>query len=107
MDDSVKIHAGASVSGECTVEGDVTIHSRSVVHPKAVIVAEPGNPIVIGSGNIIEEASSITSLSGAVTIGNGNHLQVGCRLDSCKLGDANIIEPSCKLCQTFSQHCEA
>ena len=97
MDDpDVKLHAGASVSGEADIQGDVTIHARTVVHPKAVIIAEPGHPIVIGSGNIIEEASRITSAAGSVRIGDSNHIQVGCHLDSCQLGDANTVEPGCK-----------
>jgi carbonic anhydrase/acetyltransferase-like protein (isoleucine patch superfamily) len=30
--------------------------------------------------------------NGPVTIGNSNHLQVGCRLESCTLGDGNVVE---------------
>ena len=93
-DEDVKIHAGAVVSGEADIRGDVTIHPRSAVHPKAVIVADPGKPIVIGSGNIVEERAYITSKDAAVTIGDSNHLHAGCRLQSCQLGDGNIVEPN-------------
>ena len=40
VDEQVKIHEGASVSGEAQLSGDVTIHARTVVHPKATIKAE-------------------------------------------------------------------
>jgi hypothetical protein len=39
-DSELKIHAGASVSGEADIRGDVTIHPQTAVHPKAVIVAD-------------------------------------------------------------------
>jgi carbonic anhydrase/acetyltransferase-like protein (isoleucine patch superfamily) len=96
-DEGVKIHAGAVVSGEANIEGDVTIHPRTAVHPTAVIVASPGHPIVIGSGNIIEERSTITSEHAAVTIGDGNHVQVGAKLESSQLGNANVLEPNCEV----------
>ena len=34
---------------------------------------------------------------GPVTIGNSNHLQVGCRLESCTLGDGNVVEANSSL----------
>ena len=92
-----------------------------------LLPSQPGNPIIIGSGNIIEERSYITSAcvclsprcacrtpalpparsrssslrpcsavwlrsNGPVTIGDSNHLQVGSRLESCTLGDGNVVE---------------
>jgi carbonic anhydrase/acetyltransferase-like protein (isoleucine patch superfamily) len=89
-------------------------------------LVQPGNPIVIGSGNIVEERAYITSAcvrwigpivarcdgsshtwrsrrrvpccsNGPVTIGNSNHLQVGCRLESCTVGDGNVVEANSSL----------
>ena len=46
-DEDVKIHAGASVSGDADIRGDVTILPGTVVHPKSVIVADVCSPFFL------------------------------------------------------------
>eukprot|EP01051_Picozoa_sp_SAG22_P004560 SAG22_NODE_247_length_13918_cov_7.885375_4_plen_123_part_00 len=36
----------------------------------------------------------ITAVNGPVTIGDNNHIQVGARIESATLGNANLIEPN-------------
>ncbi|XP_071826504.1 dynactin subunit 6-like isoform X3 [Apostichopus japonicus] len=98
---SVKISPGAVVCVEAEIRGDVTIGARTVVHPRACIIAESG-PIVIGESNLIEEQVLIInkkpdngpadSKPETLTIGSNNVFEVGCRCESLKIGDHNVVE---------------
>lgn len=100
---SVKISPGAVVCVEAEIRGDVTIGARTVVHPRACIIAEAG-PIVIGESNLIEEQVLIINKKPddaspskddkpeTLVIGSNNVFEVGCRCESLKIGDHNVIE---------------
>ncbi|ORY92953.1 trimeric LpxA-like protein [Leucosporidium creatinivorum] len=102
-----------SIGSKCTIvhdadlRGDITIGSGSVLHPRCSIVAYSG-PIVIGSNCIIEETVIIVNRTkGVMRIGDNNHFQVGCRIESPQIGHSNIFNPRCRTSPliTIGDHC--
>lgn len=83
--------------------GDVTIGPDCVIHPTAHIIAKHG-PIVIGSGNLIEErVEIINNKPTALLIGDNNLFEVDSRCEASRIGNNNILEcksfigPNCEL----------
>lgn len=72
--------------------GDVTIGPECVIHPTTTIIAKSG-PIVIGSGNLIEErVQIINNRPEPMIIGDNNAFEVDSRSEAQKIGDYNILE---------------
>jgi len=77
--DKFSIHTKAVVCQDVDLRGDITIGSGTIVHPKATIFAITG-PIVIGTGNIIEEGAIIINRKKeTMRIGDENLFEIGCR----------------------------
>lgn len=93
----LKCHASTIICREKTIViGDVTIGSDCVIHPTARVIARHG-PIVIGSGNLIEErAEIVNNQPNTLTIGDGNLFEVDSRCEAIKIGNNNILE-----CKSF------
>ena len=76
-----------------TLVGDVSIGPNTILHPFVRIIARSG-PIVIGEHNIIEENVEIINDAeedSVMIIGSNNHIEVGARIRSLKVGNNNII----------------
>ncbi|KAF8323723.1 trimeric LpxA-like protein [Clavulina sp. PMI_390] len=89
--DKFSIHTKAVVCQDVDLRGDITIGSGTIVHPKVTIFAITG-PIVIGSGNIIEEGAIIINRKKeTMRIGDDNLFEIGSRVESPAVGSFNTI----------------
>ncbi|GAA5878797.1 hypothetical protein JCM16303_007186 [Sporobolomyces ruberrimus] len=87
--DSFNIGTKCVIVADSDLRGEITIGSGSVLQPRCTILALSG-PIIIGSNNIIEENVVIVNrLKQPLVIGDYNLFQVGCRIESPKIGDYN------------------
>jgi len=88
----MKIDAGAVVCIDAELSGEVSVGDGCVIHPRASLIGAAG-PLVLGTGNIVEERALIaTAEDRTLKIGNNNVFEVGCRVESISIGDANIVE---------------
>ncbi|KXS19835.1 hypothetical protein M427DRAFT_430958 [Gonapodya prolifera JEL478] len=79
------------------VTGDVVLGDGNIVHPLVTFIAHPDARIVIGEDNIFEEGTRVECWSGALTIGDGNLIEVGSAIYS-SIGSRCHLEPkSCLL----------
>lgn len=95
---TAKITAGSrcTIAQDVDVRGNIQIGNETVVHPKAIIhaVHEQGS-IVIGARCIVEELAQIVHRGpGQMTIGDQNLFEVGCRVESPRIGSHNTF--ACK-----------
>eukprot|EP01118_Nematostelium_gracile_P009955 TRINITY_DN3380_c0_g1_i1.p1 TRINITY_DN3380_c0_g1~~TRINITY_DN3380_c0_g1_i1.p1 ORF type:complete len:183 (+),score=36.12 TRINITY_DN3380_c0_g1_i1:35-583(+) len=98
----------ALVCQDSILTGEITVGEGCIIHPKATILAEAG-PIVIGRNNIIEEQVVIRNsypedatdeekkVKKTMTIGDNNIFEVGCKVESDRIGQSNIVESKAKL----------
>lgn len=103
---SIKIMPKAIVCAEAVLRGDITISSGCIIHPSATIIAEAG-PIILGENCLVEEyvtiahrlrpANSEPEKSGdnILSIGCSNIFEVGCTVESNRIGDKNVFECKC------------
>ncbi|SCZ99517.1 BZ3500_MvSof-1268-A1-R1_Chr3-1g06056 [Microbotryum saponariae] len=95
--DSLKIGSRCVIVQDCDLRGHVTIGAGCVIHPRATIFALSG-PIHLGDNNIVEEMVVIINRSKTpMIIGNDNHFQVACRIESPSIGSNNIFSPRCRV----------
>ena len=83
--------------------GDISIGSGTIVHPFARIISKTG-PVVIGDNNIIEEMAEIVNDSPepgerdkVMIIGSGNLIGVAASVSSLKMGNSNTVEAGARL----------
>ena len=98
----IKICEKALVCSEyTTLTGDILIGSKTVIHPTAKILANKGK-IIIGDSNLIEEYVQIVNNDDEpMIIGSQNIFEVGCYVESKRIGNNNILESKCKLSRNF------
>ncbi|KIJ38913.1 hypothetical protein M422DRAFT_32978 [Sphaerobolus stellatus SS14] len=98
--DKFTIHAKAVVCLDVELKGDITIGAGTVIHPKATLFAIVG-PIVIGQNCIIEESVIIVNRRKEVMrIGDDNLFEIGCRVESPFIGNANTVSTRARLHHT-------
>ena len=79
--------------------GDISIGSGTVVHPFARIIAKTG-PVVIGDNNIIEEMAEVVNdgeRDKVMILGSGNLIGVAASVSSLKMGNNNTVEARARL----------
>ncbi|GJJ14867.1 hypothetical protein Clacol_009136 [Clathrus columnatus] len=97
--DKFTIHSKAVVCQDVDLKGDITIGAGTVVHPKATILAI--GPIVIGQNCIVEESAIIVNRRKEIMrIGDDNLFEIGCRVESPSIGNANTISTRARLHHT-------
>eukprot|EP00455_Lapot_gusevi_P022182 TRINITY_DN23107_c0_g1_i1.p1 TRINITY_DN23107_c0_g1~~TRINITY_DN23107_c0_g1_i1.p1 ORF type:complete len:234 (+),score=28.80 TRINITY_DN23107_c0_g1_i1:72-773(+) len=94
---TISIDPVSVVCSTAYLEGSVTVGAKTIIHPTCTILAK-GGPIVIGSGNILEEHTIILNPmrddrpDHTMVIGNNNLFEVGARIESVSVGNGNIFE---------------
>ena len=99
----VHLSEGCIVCKSAILIGDISIGSGTIVHPFARIISKTG-PVVIGDNNIIEEMAEIVNDSPepgerdkVMIIGSGNLIGVAASVSSLKMGNSNTVEAGARL----------
>ena len=95
----VYLSDGCIVCKSAVLVGDISIGSGTVVHPFARIIAKTG-PVVIGDNNIIEEMAEVVNdgeRDKVMILGSGNLIGVAASVSSLKMGNNNTVEARARL----------
>ncbi|PWN51302.1 trimeric LpxA-like protein [Violaceomyces palustris] len=100
--DKLTVGSRVIIAEQADLRGEISIGSGTVIHPKATILALQG-PISIGSNCIIEETAAIVNRTKELMkIGDENLFEVGCRIESPRIGSYNTFEIRSRVAHTVS-----